>query len=104
MSLIARCQVDVVNIIVGSPEVFRRPTAIFRTILLNMEMLNLGVAQILKPLGVSMLSIIMLIGIVALTTELTEYEEIAKIVVIPSLILLIIVTGYAIFKTAYNTK
>jgi hypothetical protein len=63
-----------------------------------------GVTQVLKPLGVGVLSIIMLIGIIALTTELTEYEEIAKIVVIPSLILLIIVTGYAIFKTAHNTK
>ncbi|MGI0034024.1 MAG: hypothetical protein ACRD97_12250 [Nitrososphaeraceae archaeon] len=42
----------------------------------------------------------MLIGIVALATELTQYEEIAKIVVIPSLILLIVVTGYAIFKTS----
>jgi hypothetical protein len=43
----------------------------------------------------------MLIGTIALTTELTEHEEVAKIVVIPSLVLLIIVTGYAIFKTAY---
>jgi len=46
----------------------------------------------------------MLIGIVALTTELTEYEEIAKTVVVPSLILLIIVAGYALFKTAYYAK
>jgi hypothetical protein len=59
------------------------------------------VIQVLKPVEISILSIIMLIGIVALTTELTEYEEIAKIVVIPSMALLIIVTGYAIFKTAY---
>jgi hypothetical protein len=54
----------------------------------------------LKPLEIGILSIIMLIGIIALTTELTEYEEIAKLVVIPSLILLIIVTGYGIFKIA----
>jgi hypothetical protein len=60
--------------------------------------------QVLKPLEVGILSIIMLIGIIALTTELTEYEEMAKIVVIPSMILLIIVTGYAIFKTAYNVR
>lgn len=60
--------------------------------------------QVLKPLGVGVLSTIMLTGIIALTMELTEYEEIARIVVIPSLILLIIVTGYAIFKTAQNTK
>jgi hypothetical protein len=46
----------------------------------------------------------MLIGIVALTTELTEYEEIAKVVVVPSMLLLIIVTGYAIFKTAYPQR
>jgi hypothetical protein len=59
--------------------------------------------QVLKPLEVGVLSIIMIIGIIALTTELTEYEEVAKIVVIPSMVLLIIVTGYAIFKTAYHT-
>jgi len=43
----------------------------------------------------------LLIGIIALTTELTQYEEIAKIIVIPSLVLLIIVAGYAIFNAAY---
>jgi hypothetical protein len=59
------------------------------------------VTLLLKPLEIGILSIIMLIGIVALATELTEYEEIAKIVVIPSMVLLIIVTGYAIIKTAY---
>ena len=42
----------------------------------------------------------MLIGIIALTTELTQYEEIAKIIVIPSLALLII-AAYTIFKVAY---
>lgn len=57
--------------------------------------------QVLKPVEISILSIIILIGIVALTTELTAYEEIAKIVVIPSMILLIVVSAYAIFKTAY---
>ena len=46
----------------------------------------------------------MLIGIMVLTTELTEYEEIAKVVVIPCLILLIIVSGYTLFKTAYYPK
>lgn len=56
--------------------------------------------QVLKSLGIGILSIIMLIGTIALTTELTEYEEIAKIVVIPSMVLLIVVTGYALFKTA----
>lgn len=54
--------------------------------------------QVLKPLGIGLLSIIMLIGIIALITELIEYEEIAKFVVIPSLILLIAVTGYSMFK------
>jgi hypothetical protein len=58
-------------------------------------------AQILKPVEIGLLTIIMLIGIVALTTELAEREEIAKIVVIPSMALLILVTGYAILKTTY---
>jgi hypothetical protein len=56
-------------------------------------------AQILKPLGLSILSVIMIIGIVALATELIEMEEVAKTVVIPSLILLIAVTGYAMYQT-----
>jgi hypothetical protein len=60
--------------------------------------------QVLKPVEVGVLSIIMLIGIIALATELTEYEEMAKIVVIPSMILLIAVTGFALFKTAYYPK
>ncbi len=60
--------------------------------------------QILKPVEVGVLTIIMLIGIIALTTELTEYEEIAKTVVIPSLILLIAVTGYAMFRTTYMSR
>jgi len=55
--------------------------------------------QILKPLGLSILSVIMIIGIVALVTELIEMEEVAKTVVIPSLILLIAVTGYAMYQT-----
>jgi hypothetical protein len=57
--------------------------------------------QVLKRLELGVLSMIMLIGIIALTTELTQYEEIAKLVVIPSLGLLIIVTGYAISKAAF---
>ena len=49
------------------------------------------------------MSIILLIGIIALTTELTEFEEIAKMIVIPSLVLLIAVTGYALYQTyKYN--
>jgi hypothetical protein len=55
--------------------------------------------QVLRPLELSVLTTIMLIGIAALTTELTEHEEIAKIVVIPSLVLLIGVAGYAMYKT-----
>jgi hypothetical protein len=55
--------------------------------------------QILRPIEVSVLAVIMIIGIVALLTELVEYEEIAKMIVIPSLILLIAVIGYAIVKT-----
>jgi hypothetical protein len=60
--------------------------------------------QVLKPIELGALSIIILIGIVALTTELTENEEVAKIVVIPSLILLILVAGYGIFKTVYVSR
>jgi uncharacterized membrane-anchored protein len=54
--------------------------------------------QILKPVGIGVLSMIMLVGIIALITELMEIEEVAKAVVIPSLILLIAVTGYAMFQ------
>jgi hypothetical protein len=61
-------------------------------------------AQVLKPVEFGVLTIIMLIGIIALAVELTHYEEIAKIIVIPSLILLIIVAGYGIFKTAYMER
>jgi hypothetical protein len=60
--------------------------------------------QVLKPIELGALSIIIIIGIVALTTELTENEEVAKIVVIPSLILLILVAGYGIFKSVYVSR
>ncbi len=61
--------------------------------------------QVLKPVKLGVLSIIMLIGIIALTAELVEFEAIAKVVVIPSLVLLIIITGYAIFQSyAHNNK
>ena len=60
--------------------------------------------QVLKPVGIGILSIIMVIGIVALSTELMEIEEVAKTVVIPSLILLIAVSGYAIFKTYQHSR
>jgi len=56
-------------------------------------------SQLLKPVKLGILILIMLIGIAALTTELTANEEIAKIIVIPSLVLLLTVTGYAILKT-----
>ena len=60
--------------------------------------------QILKPIEIGAFSIIMLIGIIALATELTEYEEVAKVVVIPSLILLIVVAGYGMFKSVYIAR
>jgi hypothetical protein len=60
--------------------------------------------QVLKPIELGALSIIILIGTVALTTELTENEEVAKIIVIPSLILLILVAGYGIFKSVYVSR
>ena len=60
--------------------------------------------QVLRPVELGVLSIIMLIGIIALTTEIVEYEEVAKMVVIPSLVLLILVTGYAIFKASKDSR
>lgn len=60
--------------------------------------------QVLRPIKMGVLSVIMLIGIFALVTELTEFEEIAKIIVIPSLSLLIIITGYTILKTSYGAR
>jgi hypothetical protein len=54
--------------------------------------------QILRPIELSALTVIMLIGIVALVTELTQYEEIAKMIVIPSLVLLISVSIYSMFR------
>ena len=56
--------------------------------------------QVLKPVGIGVLSIIMVIGIIALSTELMELVEVAKTVVVPSLILLIGVTAYAMFQTS----
>jgi tryptophan-rich sensory protein len=59
--------------------------------------------QVLKPMRLGILCIIMLVGVVALTTELIEFEEIAKMVVIPSLVLLVALTGYLVFQThTYN--
>lgn len=60
--------------------------------------------QVLRPIELGILSVIIIIGIIALATELTQYEEIAKVVVIPSLILLIIVTGYAMWKGSYMQR
>ena len=55
--------------------------------------------QVLRPIKLSIFTIIIFIGLIALVTELTQYEEMAKILVIPALVLLIIVTGYAMFTT-----
>lgn len=57
--------------------------------------------QILKPVEITMLSVIMIIGAIALTAELIEYEEVAKVIVIPSLILLIVVTGYVMLRSKH---
>jgi len=56
--------------------------------------------QVLKPVGIGVLSIILVIGIIALSTELMEFEEVAKVIVVPSLILLIGVTAYAMFQNS----
>jgi hypothetical protein len=54
--------------------------------------------QVVKPLGMGIFAIIMVIGIVALITELIEFEEIAKVIVIPSLVLLISVSAYSLIQ------
>ena len=54
--------------------------------------------QILRPVRMGVLGLIMVIGIIGLSAELMAIEEVAKMVVIPSLILLIAVTGYTIFQ------
>ena len=59
--------------------------------------------QVLRPVELGILVVIMMIGIVALVTEISQYEELAKIIVIPSLCLLILVTGYTMFKRSYQT-
>jgi len=60
--------------------------------------------QVLRPLELGILATIMLVGIFALAAELIEYEEIAKVVVIPSLVFLILVTGYAMFRSFYTQQ
>jgi ABC-type nickel/cobalt efflux system permease component RcnA len=54
--------------------------------------------QVVKSIGITALGVMMFIGIVALITEFMEVEEVAKIVVVPSLILLIGVTAYCMFQ------
>lgn len=56
--------------------------------------------QVLRPVSIGVLSIIMIIGIVALSTVLMELRELAKVIVVPSLILLIGVTAYAMFPNS----
>ena len=60
--------------------------------------------QVLRPVELSALTIIMLIGVIALIVEITNRDEIAKIIVVPSLCLLVIVTGYTMFKGLYRTR
>ena len=55
-----------------------------------------------KKVEMGILTVIILIGLVALATELSQFEEVAKLVVIPSLVLLIIVSGYAMWKSQMN--
>ena len=58
--------------------------------------------QVLRPIELGVLTVIMIIGVAALITELTQFEEVAKVIVIPSLCSLVIVTGYTIFKRSYQ--
>ena len=53
-----------------------------------------------QSIKISIFSIMMLIGLIALTTELTQYEEIAKLVVVPSIIMLIGLCIYSMFKSS----
>lgn len=59
--------------------------------------------HVLRPIELGVLTLIMFIGIASLVTELTQFEQLAKYIVIPSLCLLIIVTGYTMFKRSYQT-
>lgn len=59
--------------------------------------------QVIRPVELGILTVVMLIGIFALIAELIEFEEIAKMVVVPSLILLIGISGYAMTK-AYRYR
>jgi len=61
---------------------------------------NVNMSLLLNRLELGVLSIILLIGVLALTAELTEYEEIAKLVVVPSLVLIIAITSYAMWKSS----
>jgi hypothetical protein len=60
---------------------------------------NVNMSLQLNRLELGVLSIILVVGVLALTAELTENEEIAKLVVIPSLVLLIAITSYAMWKS-----
>lgn len=64
--------------------------------LLSCHVDTILMAQVLRSVELGVLSIIMLIAIIALSTELVEYEEVAKFVVIPSLALLIALSAYSI--------
>jgi hypothetical protein len=60
--------------------------------------------QVIKSIEVGVLTVIMSIGIIALIAEVTQFEEVAKIIVIPSLCLLLILTGYTILKGSYHAN
>lgn len=58
--------------------------------------------QLMKPVKLGIFTLIIIIGVLALVAELTEYENIAKLVVVPSLVLLIAVSTYAMLKTRHD--
>jgi uncharacterized membrane protein YkvI len=68
--------------------------------LLSYKRSNYKLMQVHQPVKLGVLTVVMLIGIIALTSELTQFEDVAKMIVIPSLILLIVITGFSIFKAA----
>lgn len=54
---------------------------------------------VLQIASTTVLSLVMILFCVALLVELVEYEEIAKVLVIPMLSIGIIVSGYGVFKS-----
>ena len=66
--------------------------------------MKIHMTQVFKPVKLTLMIIIMVIGTVALIAELTENEEIAKAIVVPSLVLLIAISGYSMYKFSLSSN